>query len=146
MKLEMDVGLNGLNKDKDLHVLKARKVLWESMLKMKRLAQQRAPSDTGALKSRIHLVPNFKGSTSYELFDGVEYGVHVEFGTDPHLIKVKNKMSLSDINSASPKRNNAVYGKEVWHPGTTMQPYMRPAEKEVNEIWLPIFWKKEFGS
>ena len=48
----------------------------------------------------------------------LEYWRHVVFGTSAHEITVKNKKVLSDRNSGSTKKQNAIYGKRVMHPGT----------------------------
>ena len=49
----------------------------------------------------------------------VEYAPHVEFGTKAHQIKVKTAKVLSD--------GKKFFGKLVNHPGTTAQPFLRPA-------------------
>ena len=49
----------------------------------------------------------------------VEYGPAIEFGSMPHIIKVKDKKVLSD--------GKRIFGKSVKHPGNPAQPFLRPA-------------------
>jgi len=72
--------------DKEKTVEQAKKVLFDCMVKMQELAVLNAPSDIGLLKSRIKFYPRNPGYLSYVLTDGVEYGVHVEYGTSPHYV------------------------------------------------------------
>ena len=59
------------------------------------------------------------GAESGRVGTNVDYAPHVEFGTRPHVIKVKNAKILSD--------GVSFFGKEVNHPGTAAQPFLRPA-------------------
>ena len=77
--------------------------------------KQEAPKDTGNLIDSIN--PRISGSTG-EVRSREEYWRHVVFGTSAHEITVKNKKVLSDRNSGSTKKKNAIYGKRVMHPGT----------------------------
>lgn len=47
------------------------------------------------------------------------YGGHLETGTKPHIIEAKNASVLTD--------GKNFFGKIVHHPGTTAQPYIKPA-------------------
>lgn len=49
----------------------------------------------------------------------VEYAPHIEYGTRPHIITVKNARVLSD--------GKQIFGRSVNHQGTKAQPFMRPA-------------------
>ena len=72
--------------NKDVLIEHSKKVLWLSMNKMQGLAKGYAPFDTGKLSSSIHLIPMSSGAISYTLVDGVDYGIHMEYGTKPHWI------------------------------------------------------------
>jgi len=102
-----------------------RMIMWGLWSDAKRLA----PVDTGHLRDTITLTrfDNFH----YELRDGVEYGIMVEFGTKPHVIKAVNKRVLSNLNGSVKSRNATggpvVFGTTVNHPGTNAQPFFRPA-------------------
>ncbi len=51
-----------------------------------------------------------------------DYAPFVEFGTGPHTIKAKNKQALSFY-----VNGRKVTVKQVKHPGTRAQPFVRPA-------------------
>lgn len=67
--------------DKEIVIKKAKNVLFRSMAKINELAKHFAPVDTGRLRASIHLFPLAKGETTYTVSDGVEYGIHQEYGT-----------------------------------------------------------------
>ena len=48
----------------------------------------------------------------------LEYVKYIILGTSAHTITIKKKKVLSDINSGSTKKKDAVYGTSVRHPGT----------------------------
>ncbi len=56
--------------------------------------------------------------------NGYPYALGVEVGTAAHTIRSKGPYPLRD------KRGN-VFGKEVQHPGTNPQPYLRPAMDDI---------------
>lgn len=75
----------------------------------------------------------------------LEHGWYTEYGTVPHLIKVKDAKVLAK-EVANGKW--VYFGKEVYHPGTDPQPFLRPAKAmvadgEVLEI-VKIGAKKHF--
>lgn len=49
----------------------------------------------------------------------VDYAASVEFGSQPHEIRVRNAKVLTD--------GKRVFGTSVRHPGTPAQPFLRPA-------------------
>jgi len=118
---------------------KTKIVLFDCMVKLHELAVINCPVDTSALVNSIKLFPSVPGATTYELADGVTYGIDVEFGTDPHVIIVKNKKVLAN------KKKGLIFGKIVNHPGTTAQPFMRPSLDQVKNVWVKRFWQKEFS-
>jgi len=71
----------------------------------------------GRLRSSI-AVEVGKGASAV-IGTNVKYAKCVEFGTKPHIIRVKNAKVLTD--------GKTFFGKEVHHPGTKPQPFLRPA-------------------
>lgn len=88
-------------------------------------AAQNAPVDTGNLKSRISTIP--LGPFHFVLQSAAEYSIHVEKGTDPHVITPSNKEALYWPGADHPV-------KKVEHPGTDAQPFMEPALDHMVEI------------
>ena len=82
-------------------------------------AQLRAPVDYGQLRASIHYRV---GSDHVAIGTAVEYAPDVEYGTKPHVIRVKTAKVLTN--------GKDFFGKEVQHPGTRAQPFLRPAIDE----------------
>ena len=126
-----------LNKNfkKDDTFKKFENVLFKSMLKMHELAVINCPVDTGRLKNSINLNPMITGSKKYTLFDGVEYGVDLEYGTSPHYVSPKN---LAEWSSRKLKDKNLAFAvsNKIMKRGTEAQPFFRPALDEVKNIWV----------
>ena len=59
-----------------------RKILYQLMTQMQDTAVRLAPVDTGRLRNSINITPLSPGKDNYILHDGVNYGVHQEFGTN----------------------------------------------------------------
>lgn len=94
--------------------------------------KQRCPVDNGQLRSSI----NFNVSGNTINISMLDYGVYVEFGTPPHVIRPKNRKSLkfeagrkARLESGG-KNPNMVFAKEVKHPGTRPQPFIRPTFRD----------------
>jgi hypothetical protein len=105
----------------------AAQVLKNSAFRFEAAAKQFAPVDTGALRASIHA--SALGSLSWEVRDGVEYGVYQEFGVmHPYLI------------------NSPVFIKRVgWryiknHPGFPPQPFFTPAAEQVGANYFIEFF------
>ena len=141
MELQFDLKLTGLDRLKPDMEKKVRKVLWLSMNKIDEIATRLAPVDTGRLRNSIHIYPMREGEKSYIVADGVEYGVYVEFGTSPHIIRPRIKKALSWIDDT----NKRVFAKKVNHPGTNAHPFFRPALKEVRDAWVQYYTNKVFN-
>lgn len=77
--------------------------------------KQEAPKDTGDLAKGIN--SRITGDSGV-VKTNIEYARYVIYGTSAHEITVKNKKVLSDRNSGSTKKQNAIYGTRVMHPGT----------------------------
>ena len=102
----------------------AEKMIRSATLAIEQQAKQLAMPDTGALRRSItHRVSGLQG----EVGTSIEYGPHVEYGTQPHAI------------------NSAVYIRGVgfryigMHPGTRAKPFLRPAldsvAKQLRNLW-----------
>jgi hypothetical protein len=57
--------------------------------------------------------------------DGAPYGLFVEVGTAPHVIRSHGPYPLRN------RRTGQVFGPIVNHPGTAAQPYLRPALEDL---------------
>ncbi|WP_326642873.1 hypothetical protein OG884_05775 [Streptosporangium sp. NBC_01755] len=81
--------------------------------------QDRVAVDTGNLKNSIGQDFDDDGM-GFEAGPTANYGAAVEFGSDPHVIRARNKKALFWPGAEHPV-------KQVNHPGSAPQPYMRPA-------------------
>lgn len=111
-------------------------------------ARQLAPIDQGDLRKSIKVSTNSKGGTvkaKVKAGGGAVYYAHmVEYGTKPHLIKVKEeerpinyrltlkrgvltRVSMRTINRNSLVIGNTFVGPTLSHPGAKPTPFMRPA-------------------
>ena len=79
--MNFTLDLTGLDQSKREDEEKAKLVLWKCMNKMEEIAKIKVPVDTGRLKNSIFLSPMQRGSRNYLLADGVDYGIHLEYGT-----------------------------------------------------------------
>ena len=132
------------NVDKDHTIEQAKKVLFDCMIKMQELAVLYAPGDTGLLRSRIKFYPQSPGFLKYILTDGVEYGVDVEYGTDPHVVKLEPLLDWSRRVLGYEDAAYAVANKIAKY-GTEAKPFMRPALAQVKNIWVQRFWEQNLG-
>ena len=136
MKLSIDVDTKQLLKDITDDLVDEEALIKELTLKGEVECKKEVPKDTGDLMRSI----------TSDLSSGVvktdlEYAKYVILGTSAHTITVKKKKVLSDRNSGSTKKKDAIYGTSVRHPGTTANNF--PA-RAVNQIKgeLPAIVKK----
>lgn len=88
-----------------------------------------APFDTGRLRNSIKV----KAEGRSLIIWMVDYGKYVEFGTPPHTINPKNKKALKfEVGKKErlerkgrKSEANIVITKEVKHPGTRPNPFIR---------------------
>jgi len=73
------------------------------------------PVDTGRLVNSIKVKETNEGLVIWM----ADYGKYIEFGTPPHIIKPKDKKVLAN------KKKGEIFGKEVHHPGTRPNPFVR---------------------
>ncbi len=130
MKIDFELkGLEALvNNIKDYEINKktdVSNIVKDTALKIQANAKQRTPVKSGTLKRSIG-VDLASDEMSAEIGTNLEYAAHVEFGTAPRTISIKDASTLSD--------GKQFYGKEVKHPGTKEHPFLFPAyEQEIPE-------------
>jgi len=78
-----------------------------------------SPVDTGRLRNSIKVSPDADGIIIFM----VEYAKFVEFGSAPHIIKPKDKKALRF--KGTKKGKGFIFAKEVHHPGSRPQPFIR---------------------
>ncbi len=100
-----------------LHNIAADKVT-EVTRAVHREAKRRCPEDTGELQDSIEWrVTGGTGRVSV----GTDHWAPTEYGSRAHKIKSKGSWPLRN------RETGQVFGREVYHPGTPEQPFMRPA-------------------
>lgn len=132
--MRLNVSLKGLDKAlsniKDYQIdsqENVSKVVNDTLLKIQANAKLRTPVDTGHLKRSIETEIEHDGKSG-QVFTDVEYSTHVEFGTAPHTIEVKDAKVLSD--------GKQFFGTKVNHPGQQAQPFLFPAFEEETKDFL----------
>lgn len=95
--------------------------------KVQNRAKVLAPVDTGRLRAsiRIKRTLTFRGPSAIVGTD-VEYAPHVEYGTQPHVIRPVHRKALR-----FKVGNRVVFAKFVNHPGTKAKPFLSRALREV---------------
>ncbi len=81
-------------------------------------ARRLAPARTGRLRASLYM--EVQGSRVIVGTRNVDYALDVEYGTRPHVIRPRIKKALHWPGARHPV-------KQVNHPGTPAQPYLRPA-------------------
>jgi len=128
---------------------KVKLVLFDCMVKMHELAVINCPVDTSLLVNSIKIFPSVPGAKSYILADGVTYGIDVEFGTDPHVVKaaelkgwVKRQLGVSGKGVGLVAKRVA---EKIEKKGTEAQPFFRPALDQVKNVWIKRYWERDLG-
>lgn len=86
-----------------------------------------APIATGRMAYTIHW---FKvGPDTWWVYSPAPYTLYVEFNTRAHPIRAKRARALHWIDELGHH-----YAREVMHPGTKEQPFMRPATYKVRPL------------
>lgn len=83
-------------------------------------AQRRAPVDTGDLQQSIHT--DRTGPLTHRVVASADHARPVEYGTAPHPITPNDAEALRFVIDGE-----VIYSSHVDHPGTSKQPYLRPA-------------------
>jgi hypothetical protein len=85
-------------------------------------AKRRCPVDTTELVASIHVEHGRDGQGQYrDIGSDVDHALVVEVGGRPHDIKSHGDYPLRN------RKTGQVFGREVHHPGTRAQAYLRPA-------------------
>lgn len=124
---------------------KAKKVLFDCMLKMQELAIMKAPVDQGILAGSIHLYPMTPGFKEYLLWARSSYSRAVEFGTSPHFVPIEPLKGWAARKLGDQSLAWAVRAK-IAKVGTDAHPFFRPAMDEVKNVWLPRYIQQNIGS
>lgn len=82
----------------------ARKIVFESALKMTELATLKAPVDTGALKASIQMSPMTPLATEWVVSAGVNYAAYVEYGTKKQRAQPYFRPALHEVKHEHVKR------------------------------------------
>lgn len=85
---------------------------------VQRDAKRLCPVKTGELRASIH---RFKAGDTWYVVCGTDHWRFVEYNTRPHIIRSHGPWPLRNPETGQ------VFGPIVHHPGTTAQPFMRPA-------------------
>ena len=102
----------------------ARQIVARSTLNAEAIAKMRAPVQTGNLRSSIGSRFTDGGLTGI-VEATAAHAAFVEYNTRAHIIRAKNVKYLK-----FKMNGTTVFRKSVRHPGTTAQPFMRPALEE----------------
>ena len=128
MTITVDVDADKVLQDLSEDFVYEKGLIRELTLKGTNYCKREAPKDTGDLARSIN--NRVTGDTGV-VKTNIEYAKHVIYGTSAHTITVKNKRVLSDRNSGSTKRRDAVYGTRVMHPGTRPNNFPARAVKKI---------------
>ena len=82
-------------------------------------ARYRCPMDTGELVDSIET--RYPGPLHGQVWVGTDHWAPTEYGSRPHKIRVRKAKVLHNAETGE------FFGREVNHPGTPEQPFMRPA-------------------
>ena len=115
MTITVDVSAEKALRDLSEDLVDEQGLIRELTMKGTQYCKQEAPKDTGELARSIN--PKITGDSGV-VKTNIEYARYVIYGTPAHEITVKNKKVLSDRNSGSTKKKDAIYGTRVMHPGT----------------------------
>lgn len=128
MSITIDIKADKLLKDLSDDLVDEEGLIRELTLKGEGYCKSEAPKDTGDLSRSIS--SRFEGDNGIVKTD-IEYARHVIYGTSAHEITVKKKKVLSDRNSGSTKKKDAIYGTRVMHPGTRPNNFPARAVKRI---------------
>lgn len=96
---------------------------------IERAAKQKAPVDTGRLRSSITTeVSERQGLPVVKVGTNVEYAPALEFGSGPYVITPDDAEALQ---WTDPETGEPVFAASVEHPGIEAQPFLLPAVDEV---------------
>ena len=133
MNLEFNLDLKGLDIIENRIDIDFKRLLYNCMKKMQELTIRRCPVDTGQMRRSIKLVPYVYGSREYVLNVGVNYAVHVEYGT-------MRMIQAHGVHDPEHPITDWAALRKRGGSGQTM-PFLRPAFLEVKRVWLERYWR-----
>lgn len=105
-------------------------ILQSAGFMMERKARENVPVRSRLMKSKIASEVRGVGTKEITLRLGLtqklKYGPSIEFGSRAHIIRARLKKALHFF-----KDSTEYFRREVFHPGTQAQPFLRPAVKTV---------------
>lgn len=128
MVITVDVNADKVLRDLSEDLVDEKGLIRELTMKGTKYCKQEAPKDTGELSRSIN--QRITGDSGV-VKTNIEYARHVIYGTSAHEITVKNKKVLSDRNSGSTKKQDAIYGTRAMHPGTKPNNFPARAVKRI---------------
>ena len=150
MNMRFDIQMEGLQITQRHTIDKQKKVLWLSMHKMEELAKRFAPVDRGHLRRNINLHPITEGAKEYILSAAVAYAEDLEYGNTPRNVPLLPLIEWVERKGIRTGENVYAFAKSVQkkikREGVNAQPFFRPANLEVNTIWLPMYWNRVMNS
>lgn len=99
-----------------------------SILAIEGAAKREAPVNKGTAGGNLRqsITSRMTGPARGEVQVGVEYGIFVEEGTKPHIIRPLHKRVLASRSSGRRQGGEYTYfGREVHHPGTRPNPFFQ---------------------
>ena len=128
MTITVEVNADKALRDLSEDLVDEKGLIRELTMKGTKYCKQEAPKDTGDLSRSIN--QRITGDTGI-VKTNKEYAKHVIYGTSAHTIMVKNKKVLSDRNSGSTKKQDAIFGTRAQHPGTKPNNFPARAVKRI---------------
>jgi HK97 gp10 family phage protein len=138
--INISVKIDGLERFKtalerapELTVVEVSKAIQKSLVTIITQAKKEAPVNKGfgggTLRQQISRMPIMETRLRGKVESLAPYSGYVEGGTQPHIIRVKNKKILAN------KRMGKFFGEHVHHPGTRANPFFeRAVTKSKNKI------------
>ena len=124
-EVDSDAFLRGLQQAMIKLEIKSANDLNRVGIRVQNAAREYCPVDTGRLRSSINSVPGEDSIGPYcDVGTNVRYAPSVEYGSAPHRIEPTKAHGLLGGKGFGPVRGG------VDHPGTSAQPFMRPALAE----------------
>lgn len=106
----------------------AHRAIQKSILVVESATKREAPVNKGKAGGNLRqsIRSRMAGTASGIVEVGAEYGIFVEEGTKPHIIRPLHKRVLARRDSGTRAEGAyTIFGKEVHHPGTQANPFFK---------------------
>lgn len=122
-KVDANAFLSDLGRWADQSQRNLQRVVEEAAQEIRNDAVRRTPVDTGLLRAAWKVRPTVRTPNGAwtEVSNSTPYAKAVEFGSRPHVIRLRKKSVLMN------RKTGQVFGKQVNHPGNRPKPMLRPA-------------------